>query len=139
MSFIRWHDKYMTGIQKFDEQHQRLFSLINELYAGVIACHSIEEEKQITQKTLAELVRYAEEHFGAEEELMQQYSFPHFGDHKHEHELFFQNINKLIHECYSQAGGVSTDVFLFMRDWITKHVTETDIHYVSYFKEHGVK
>lgn len=139
MSFIRWHDKYMTGIHKFDEQHQRFFCLINELYAGVIACQSLEEEKALTQQTLAELVRYAQEHFGAEEELMQHYAFPHLKEHKDEHEFFCRHINQLVNECNTLAGGVSTDVFVFMRDWITKHVTETDLHYVPFFKEHGVK
>lgn len=129
----------MTGIQKFDEQHQRLFHLINELHAGVIACQSLEEEQKITQKTLHELVRYAEEHFTAEEELMQAYSFPQFEEHKHEHEQFCQNVDKLVQECHMQGAGLSTDVFLFLRDWITNHVTETDVYYVSFFKEHGVK
>jgi len=139
MSFIRWDDRYLTHISKFDEQHQHLFKLINELHNGVLACSTLEEEKEITKRTLAELVTYAQEHFGAEEDLMQTYSYPQFGEHQNEHEQFCLRVSELVHDYITNPAGLSLDVFLFLRDWITKHVTETDIHYVSFFKEQGVE
>ena len=139
MAFINWNDRYLTHVAVFDEHHQRLFQLINDLYEGVMACSNLEEERKITKKTLAELVAYAKEHFTSEESLMEEYSYPEFAKHKQEHEEFFSQLEAFISEYRENAVGLSNEIFIFMREWISKHILETDGYYKEFFQEKGVK
>ncbi|HCJ56144.1 MAG TPA: hemerythrin [Clostridiaceae bacterium] len=139
MSFLQWNDKYLTHVEEFDAQHKHLFSLINQIYERVLQCHTLEQEKAITQEILAELIRYAEVHFKAEETMLQQYGYPGLEEHVKEHDAFRRKVDEFTQEYRAKAAGLSTDVFVFMKDWITEHVLRTDIEYTSFLKEKNAR
>lgn len=80
--FIPWSHLYDIGVAKIDEQHKGLTVTISNFHEAVKAGHS----KEKVFFLLNSLVRYAEEHFKDEEELMAAARFPELAKHKLEHE-----------------------------------------------------
>ncbi|MDH5571860.1 MAG: hemerythrin domain-containing protein [Gammaproteobacteria bacterium] len=63
-----WKPSYSVGIEKFDEDHQKLFSLMLQMYKALNQIPGKEEAKAV----LVELKEYTETHFSREEVLMKK-------------------------------------------------------------------
>jgi hemerythrin len=37
MSYLKWSDKYSLNVAEIDEQHEKLFSLVNDMYDAMHA------------------------------------------------------------------------------------------------------
>ena len=37
MAFFTWNNSYSVGVRQFDGEHQKLFSIMNDLYDGMAA------------------------------------------------------------------------------------------------------
>ena len=87
---------------------------------------------------LAELVRYTQEHFAAEERLMLLHKFPGYTEHKQEHEAFVAKV--LDFQKQYEKGGVSLslDVMEFLVEWVRNHIKGVDHRYGPYLRERGV-
>jgi len=124
-SFVVWDDRYSIGVDVVDEQHKGLFNLTNDLHD---ACGgSNEAAKEHFKEVLQKAVGYVSLHFSTEENIMQKTNDPGYGEHKKEHDLFVQ---KVLAEAANldKGGNDAPRVFVnFLRDWISKHVTGTDV------------
>ncbi|RXK46453.1 bacteriohemerythrin [Halorientalis pallida] len=126
-AFAEWDDdRYSTGIERFDEQHKRLFGLLNDLHTAMDEGHSEERVGDI----LRELERYTEYHFGDEEEFMQDCGYAMdcadcFFDHREMHEQFEEKVREL-RERHENGEYVTMDVLVFARDWLDSHIAAAD-------------
>ncbi|MFC7057130.1 bacteriohemerythrin [Halovenus salina] len=136
--FIEWDDeRYSTDIDRFDEQHQQLFGLLNELHVAMNRGESDDEIRRI----LVELERYTEYHFGDEEEFMQDCGFSMdcadcFYNHKEKHAEFAEKVTELRKK--HQAGEyITMEVLMFVRDWLDSHIAglNQDQNYSDYYEE----
>jgi hemerythrin-like metal-binding protein len=135
--FAEWDDeRYSTAIDRFDEQHQRLFGLVNDLYTAMDEGHSEEEVGDI----LRELERYTEYHFGDEEEFMQDCGYAMdcsecFYNHREVHEEFAEKVSEL-REKHENGEYVTMEVLGFVRDWLDSHIAamNEDQSYGEYFQ-----
>ena len=123
--FVVWDDRYSIGVESVDEQHKGLFDLTNDLYDACQGSYAaaIENFKEVLQKA----VSYVLEHFNNEENIMKKTNDPNYEAHQAEHGLFVKNVMK---EAASLGGGddEAPELFVnFLRDWISNHVTVTDI------------
>ena len=69
---FRWTEKYSVKIAALDNQHKRLFAIINELNQAL----ANGEGKAATDSVLRKLVDYAKAHFAAEESLLANINSP---------------------------------------------------------------
>ncbi|QLH84210.1 bacteriohemerythrin [Halosimplex pelagicum] len=135
--FADWDDeRYSTDIDRFDEQHRRLFGLLNDLHAAMDEGHSEEEIGDI----LRELERYTEYHFGDEEEFMQDCGYAMdcadcFYDHREMHEEFAARVAEF-REKHENGEYVTMEVLTFLRDWLDAHIAalDEDQNYADYFE-----
>ena len=138
MALIEWDDdRYSTNIDKFDEQHQQLFDILNDLHAAMQEGRADEEVGDI----LRELERYTEYHFGDEENFMQDCGYAGdcsdcFYDHQDMHETFASKVNEL-RAAHEDGEYITMDVLEFARDWLDAHIAgdEQDQSYGEYFAE----
>ncbi len=139
MAFFNWDEKFSTNIQEFDAHHKELISLFNDVYEKVFACEDIDDERELTQQTLHRLAEYINYHFSAEESLMIKLGYPDYLAHKQQHEDYIKEVNKL--EAEHKQGGVALSfvTFMFLKDWISKHILVVDKEYEKFFREKGVK
>ena len=135
---IEWDDdRYSTDIDRFDDQHQYLFGLLNELYAAMDEGRSDEEIGDI----LRELERYTEYHFGDEEEFMQDCGFSMdcadcFYDHREKHDEFEQKVRDL-RQRHENGEHIELEVLTFVSDWLDSHIAgvNQDQNYSEYYRE----
>jgi hemerythrin-like metal-binding protein len=136
--FIEWDpERYSTAIERFDDQHKRLFKLLNDLYIAMEEGRSEERVGEI----LRELEDYTEYHFGDEEEFMQDCGFAMdcadcFFNHREMHEEFAQKVTEL-REKHENGEYISMEVLLFARDWLDSHIAglNQDQNYAEYYED----
>ena len=128
MALLTWNDSYSVKVDKMDEQHQKLFGLINSFYDEV--------GKQSQDKLIFDLIAgikdYTILHFNEEEQLMQQCNYPGLTEHKKEHADFISKVSDLEEKLKSGKMIISFEITNFLKDWIKKHINESDQQYSAY-------
>jgi hemerythrin-like metal-binding protein len=131
MGFMEWNEKLVTGVKECDEQHKKLVSLINELYDAM----KQGKGKEVLDKMLDELVKYAGYHFTTEETLMTKYGFPELATHKKEHEAFKAKIKEFLDKKAKGEVTLTVELMSFLKDWLVKHIMGTDKKYGPFLVE----
>ena len=135
MALVTWDQSYSVRVRKLDEQHQKLFSLLNALHEAMRQGKG----QAVVQDTLGELATYAVTHFRAEEELLRRTNYPGFAAHQAEHQKFVEKVSQLTEDL--QAGRNASPIALlgFVEDWLAEHIRRTDRSYSAYLNAQGVQ
>lgn len=122
MSLLRWKDEYLTGVEEIDEQHRRLFDLVNGIYD--MMRHGRGQEA-ITE-ALSELFEYTRFHFSVEEKFMADTKYAGVSGHSEEHERLLNQIRDL--RCEARDGRIvmSMNEMYFLKDWLLTHFQGPD-------------
>ncbi|APW98286.1 long-chain fatty acid--CoA ligase [Halobiforma lacisalsi AJ5] len=138
MALIEWDERrYSTEIDRFDEQHQNLFEILNELHQAMEEGHA--EEK--LGDTLRELEEYTEYHFNDEEEFMNDCGYAQdcancFHNHQEMHDEFAQKVTEL-RKKHENGEYITMEVLEFARDWLDSHIAgeDQDQSYGEYYAQ----
>ena len=122
MALITWGPMLAVGYKDIDDQHQKLVELVNKLNDAMHAGQG----KEALQTVLNELVRYTQYHFGTEERLMAKHQYALTADHKAEHVKFVADVSAFKKKFDSGNAMISTEIMMFLRDWLSKHILQTD-------------
>ncbi len=134
MAFFDWKEEYSVGIQEIDRQHKQLVSLLNKLFEAM----KTGEGRNALSGILKDLVAYAGTHFAAEEKLMQANGYPDYPAHKEKHEKMGQRVQAYVEKF--NAGELNTPIEIsnFLKDWLAKHILQTDKAYGPFLNSKGV-
>jgi hemerythrin len=135
MPLFTWSDSYSVSVKSMDEQHKKLFTLINQLHDAM----SAGKGKTIIGSVLNEMLDYTRTHFTAEEKVLEKLAYPGLAEQKKEHGIY---INKIIEMQKKLEGGsltVTMEASQFLRDWLTNHIMVVDKKYGSFLTEKGEK
>ncbi|HTY38736.1 MAG TPA: bacteriohemerythrin [Bacteroidota bacterium] len=135
MSLMTWNQEYSVGVRLLDQQHKRLFELLNELYEGLRQQRGME----VLGSVLFEMIKYTEIHFATEERLMQQHGFAGLEAHKLEHLVLTKKVREFQAEFQSGKATTPINVLQFLRHWLENHILGTDKKYSSFFGTKGVR
>ncbi len=135
MALITWDRSYSVSVQKLDQQHQKLFSLINALHEAM----KLRKGHTVIQDTLHELATYTVTHFRAEEELLRRTNYPGFAAHQAEHQKFVAKVNEFTEDLKAGRLTISIAVLQFLKDWLTEHIQGTDRSYADHLNASGVR
>lgn len=136
MAFAEWdEEKYATGVDRVDQQHKRLFGLINDLYDAMRG----ETEVQI-ESVLTDLEEYTYHHFDSEQEFMNECGFANdcsecFAAHQDAHETFEEEVTELRELYESGDATVKMKTLRFLREWLSEHVGDVDQQIGTYLEE----
>jgi len=135
MALVTWDQSYSVSVKRLDEQHQKLFALLNALHEAMRQGKG----QAMVHGTLRELASYTVTHFRAEEELMRKAGFPGLVAHQAEHQKFVARVNQFTEEL--EAGRNASPIALvgFIKDWLADHIRRTDRSYGAYLNAHGVQ
>ena len=97
---LEFDKSLVTGNDMIDEQHKELIDRIDKL---LICCEEGVGKVQAI-KMLDYLAEYTEFHFGDEEKLQEQVSYPAITEHKAQHAQFKKAVNEL-HEMLMEEEG----------------------------------
>ena len=122
MDAFVWDERYMTGEDIVDAEHQQLVRIINEVVEQV----SNETPEARINAILSQLVDYAVVHFRHEEELMVETGCdPRFiAAHEQVHREFANQVIKM--REFSGAGSGTEDLLRFLTSWLAHHILGID-------------
>lgn len=131
MEKFKWDEKYSVNISKIDEEHKKIFQIINK----AIDAKNNKNEPGKIQEILNEMTMYALNHFKTEEDFMVRFEYSGYELHKKEHLDF---IKKTVDYCNSIMDGnynIAENLLEFLVQWLTGHIQLTDKKYIKCFKK----
>ncbi len=132
MALITWDNSFRIGNYLVDAQHQELFRMVNDLHEAIVAGRG----KDILNPTLAKLVNYTVQHFGAEEALMRAVGYPAFQVHRGKHRDLADKVKDLVGKYGRGELVVSITLSRFLADWLQHHIMENDMALIQYVQAH---
>ncbi len=135
VELMPWSEKFMTGIEKIDEQHKGLVGMVNELHNAMKLKKGAKESGQILEK----LADYTVSHFGYEEQLFDEHEYPVGDVHKKIHQDLVAKVVEFKSEFDQGKAALSMELMTFLTDWLTDHILKTDMEYVPFLKEKGIQ
>jgi hemerythrin len=136
MAYLEWDDRFSIGVELFDNEHKKLIALINELYDAVLQ----DAGGPAVERILDRLVEHAVLHFRHEEMYFEDWNFPDRDSHTASHRRLRHQIFEY-REQIARAGDetVATELFAFLRQWLTKHILTEDRKYGAFLVGKGLR
>lgn len=131
---FEWKDEYSVHITELDDQHKKLFTLINELEN----CVNTGNFKDTVNHALDELMEYVNIHFETEEYYLKKSNYSNLEKHQQIHNDIKEDLNKKINHIINR-DIMSLDViglYNFLVKWLETHILNEDQKYVDALKEH---
>lgn len=125
MALIEWKDEYSVSVRRFDGDHKKLFSLLNELNDAMAQGRG----RFVIQGVLHQLMDYTRKHFADEETAMRGAGFNGLQAHIAEHRALTAKVEKFSADYSNGNVSITIDVLYFLRDWLDKHILSTDRRY----------
>ena len=122
----KFTDDCLIGIKEIDNEHRRLFHMINE---AIDLSKENMDVSAITKNLLPGLKDYAATHFAHEEAYMERIHDPELPIQKKEHEDFTKTVNSFSLDTSSpEATKKSFDELLtYLVRWLYRHILSSDI------------
>jgi hemerythrin-like metal-binding protein len=134
MALIDWSPSLSVGVGEIDGQHKELVRLTNRLHDAM----GRGQPQAVMGGLVDGLARYARTHFATEERLMDRHGYPAVRAHKEEHRAFVQKVVEFKKGLDAGRLTVSLDVLKFLRDWLVRHIKDTDRKYGPFLNAKGV-
>lgn len=131
---IVWSEKYDVNVKRVNEEHQKLFGMINDLYDAM----NIGKGQYIVGNIIDGLVDYTKFHFKTEEDIMIRIAYPDYEKHKFQHDAFVKKVAEFQEKFKKGAILLSLDVLKFLEDWLINHICKMDKAYSTYFNKNGI-
>jgi hemerythrin len=134
-SIIQWDQSFSVGVKEIDNQHKKLVQMICDLHD---AMRSGKGKTQM-ESILKELENYTVEHFGYEENLLEQNKYPGFLNHHKEHEKFVDKVVAFGNDFRENRAALTTEIMDFLKNWLVGHIKGIDKKYGPFLNERGIR
>lgn len=132
--FLTWQLIYSVNVKELDEQHQKIFTLINNLFE---VKHSCSPER--LSLIIKELKDYCSYHLDTEEKYFEQFNYPDRELHTIQHDNYRNKVidfeNKISLGCDVNNLKELTE---FLKNWWLNHIQNTDQQYSDFFNSKGL-
>lgn len=122
MSLLAWNDMFSVGVLEIDNQHRQLIELTNRLNAAMTA----ELDHRVLSGILSDLLAYTQTHFAYEERLMDQHRYADREQHLLEHRKLVQIVVDFQDRFALGEVDLTGDLMLLLRDWLSRHIMNSD-------------
>lgn len=134
MALIEWNQALSVAIKQFDDQHQQLVAMVNQLHQAIKEGQGADTLHLI----LTGLVQYTQSHFAAEEALMEQYDYPEYPRHRQEHADLVRQVEEISVQLEKGSRLQPINVMQFLVNWLTNHIKGEDKRYTAFFQSKGI-
>lgn len=125
MALINWDESMSVSVNEIDDQHKELISLINHAYEAIQ-----KHDEHMMTELIDDMRAYANMHFSFEEKLMKAHNYPELEHHKFKHAKFKQEVDSFKKNQFQKTN--LSQIFVFLSRWLTTHIMDEDMKYVSY-------
>ena len=134
MALLEWKEEYSVNVVQIDEQHRKLFRIINELEEAM----SQGKGSQTLDRIFESLIDYTRYHFKFEIDILRSNGYPEAEEHERKHEAMTGQVERLKEEFEQGNAGITIKTRSFLSDWLTKHIQGTDKKYSQHLNDRGV-
>lgn len=124
----------MKTNKELDEQHKRLVMMINRL----IGAKDVATGSETISELITDMIKYSQEHFKFEENLMAEYGSPHLEQHKQSHVKFRKKVGDFCIAAPLGVPSVPQALLDFLVKWLLNHILHEDVTYKSFFEARRV-
>lgn len=134
MAVFSWNDSYSVKVAKCDQQHMRLFDIINQL------AHAMRMGKgqDVVNQVVTDLLDYTNTHFQDEEALLQKANYPQLEAHQEMHRIFVKKVQSLQSQAQMGKRVNAAQLLSLMRDWLVNHIQKADKRYSAHLNAAGI-
>lgn len=119
-------NEYRTGIDKIDEEHKKLFEIVDRAYSLVRAGNVLDKCDDIME-ILEELKEYTKFHFVNEEMYMESINYEGLAAQKRAHEAFIDKLSQLDKEQIQENPQEYMESLIeFLLGWLVNHILHLD-------------
>ena len=119
---MNWYANYNIGVEKIDEQHQKLAKTIRKLQHSLANGRFTPE----TGATLKFLVEYTKVHFADEEALMVDINYEELDSHQALHKKLVSQVVDILLDLKKGKVIDAYELLDFLTNWLTKHIVHED-------------
>lgn len=134
MAIFNWLEKYNINVDQIDVQHKKLVRLLNELASAM----SNGEGKTVLEDILTQLIDYTIVHFKDEESYFDKIDYPQADKHRNEHKDLVEQVMQFKDNYDSGKAGLTIELMLFLKEWLIKHICETDKEFGNALNRAGI-
>jgi len=133
MSLMNWQDDYSVGVKEIDDQHKKMFDLINRLYESI----KESKDRKLREEFLQELSNYGKFHLKTEEDYFEKFKYPQKEEHVKIHDLYRNKIKEFVNK--KDDIFLSFEIIDYLEDWWLEHITSVDKDYQDFFNKKGLE
>lgn len=121
--YIRWEPFNSVHVDILDEQHRKLFDLVNDLIDEIeLGSHGL-------LPVVHELADLLAVHFSQEHIVMMQSHYPDMIAHTAEHRRFTEKLEEFFKEYTPGDLAMEHKWITFLKEWVYHHTTRVDMRY----------
>lgn len=126
-----WSDDLKTGIEAIDNQHKSIFDQADEIFNL-----GLEIERVEFRRIISFLMKYANNHFADEEELMIDMGYKDIVEHRREHNYFVEEIYKLYLKGTEKLDQeIFDELKILIIEWLANHIYVHDKKFIDEIKK----
>ncbi|MBC8240695.1 MAG: bacteriohemerythrin [Alphaproteobacteria bacterium] len=120
---ITWTDDFLIGIEELDYEHRMLIKNINLLHQKLLD----HDAKDKIEDTLGDIHARMQAHFALEEHFMLENEYPHYTEHKAEHNELLDEYTEFLVRFESKNGMPDClQAEESLSRWIVNHIVTSD-------------
>lgn len=136
MPLVEWTEKMSVNVGVLDEDHKKLFALVNELFERI----QKGDRKNLLEEVLDDLIAYTIGHFNREEKFFVETDYPDTAIHKAMHVSLTKQVIEIQRKF--KAGETSLldiELLQFLSAWLVQHIQGADKKYSAYLNSQGIE
>ncbi len=115
---VPWSESYNLGIPVIDEQHRRLYAMLNELNQAMREGRG----KEVAAYVMNRLVPFIREHFEAEEEILQRRHSPSYQRCCAKHAQQLSMLQSFLRDKSASDPSAVIDLLYFLDSLLDGHI-----------------
>ncbi|WP_081608886.1 bacteriohemerythrin [Paramagnetospirillum caucaseum] len=129
---VQWGSQFSVGIVAIDEDHRKLFTMIDELRGMAVR----QAHPDDIEFLLERMIDFAAYHFRREEALLEGNGYPEFSGHKANHDRFANEATAVLNDWRAgRRDGVTASFADSIEAWLVEHVMKEDMAYKDFLGE----
>jgi hemerythrin-like metal-binding protein len=135
MAIFAWNESYSVRVREMDEQHQKLFEVINILAEAMRSGKG----DAVVRETVEKLAVYTRTHFLQEEALMRKTGYPDLEAHRELHRKLMGDVEQYKKGLEEGRSASPVSLLNFVRQWLVQHIKQADRAYSEHVNAYGVQ
>lgn len=129
--YIVWSPEFSVGIKKVDDQHQQIFTMINQLHSAI---RTQKDNAKTMERVIEDMASYVAYHFETEKSYLQ--GLPEFTDHEKLHWEFTKKTLRFANQYQRQPSEeLLHEITAFLAYWLKAHIAGTDIQQFTIYRQ----